>query len=179
MARRLHIASGTGLTLAMAGAFLVVAGRLWDVATGPSAPPPGSPAPSFTATTLEGESFELEAHRGQVLLLDFWASWCGPCVRSMPGLDSMHRQLSDRGFRVVGINQEPDSRDAIRRWVRERGLAFEHVVDEGQAIARAYAVYTYPTSVLIDRRGRIVQRYRGAVSPERIREDVLSVLDSP
>lgn len=177
--KALHVASGTALTVTMAAAFGVVAGSLWRVASGPAAPTAGQPAPAFRAERLSGGWLALSDLRGQVVLLDFWATWCPPCVASIPHLQHLHETYSGDGLAVVGVNQEPNAREPVRQFLRRRGLSFPNVADAGRGVARRYGVYTYPTTVLVDRHGRIARRYRGTVSAARLERDVRDLLAEP
>lgn len=158
------------------GAALFLAGRrafvLSDAAPMPAR---GTVAPDFRAPTLDGANFQLSAHHGEVLLLDFWATWCPPCVASLPVLDQVHAEFAADGFRVVGVNQEPDAVARVRRFLDQRGVRFPSVVDTGTVAAR-YGVHTFPTSFLLDRAGRVQAVYRGPVGRERLRGDVLRLL---
>lgn len=167
----------TGLILVLA--LLVAAGlaghRIWRIASGSPPPRAGTEAPVFSAERLDGGTLELDHLRGKVVLLDFWATWCPPCVASMPGLDRVHRALADRGFTVVGVNQEPDEAPKVRAFVAREGLAFPVVMDPGD-ISERYGVYTLPTSYLVDKRGVIRQAYRGVVSERRLEQAVEALL---
>ncbi|MGF1510684.1 MAG: TlpA family protein disulfide reductase [Myxococcota bacterium] len=168
--------TGLSLGLLMALACLVVLSQMVSVVTAPPAPEPGQEAPSFVGTTTEGASLASAALRGQVVLLDFWATWCGPCVAALPHLEALRQEFADDRFRVLGINQEPDSKNRVRRFLRRRAVGFPSVFDEGGAIARRYGVHTFPTSFLLDPKGRVLRVYRGYVSPDRLRRDVEDAL---
>lgn len=172
---RRELWSGLLLALTMALAFALVLGRIWEVASGPPAPTPGKPAPSFTAETLEGETVALDDFAGHVVLLDFWATWCPPCVASMPHLETLHRERRDEGLVVLGINQEPDRPDHVQAFLRRHDLTFPSVRDD-RDIARRYGVFSYPTSVLIGPDQRVLQTYRGPVAPARLERDVEAAL---
>lgn len=127
----------------------------------PTSLPAGSTAPEFTLVDLEGETVALSAYRGQVVLVNFWASWCVPCQEEMPALQAAYESLQDQGFVVLGVNlrdrerpgSEGDSevRDFIRRFVIEYPVA----IDRDGTVSRAYNVSVIPTSFLIDRHGQV------------------------
>jgi peroxiredoxin len=177
-ARRREHRSGMGLVLALGLAFFIVIGRAVDIATGPVPPRRGAIAPSFTALDLSGTEQTLAQFRGRVVLLDFWATWCPPCVASMPELERTYQSLSNRGFVVVGINQEPESPDRVRGFVSSRGLSFPVVLDPG-GIRRDFGVHSFPTSFLVDREGTICEVYRGPVSPEKLSKAIEALLVKP
>lgn len=177
-ARRRDRRSGLGLVFALGLAAFVVVGRAIDIATGPVPPRRGAVAPSFSALDLGGAEKSLAEFRGQVVLLDFWATWCPPCVASMPELERTYQSLGDRGFVIVGINQEPESPDRVRGFVRAKGLSFPVVIDPG-AIRRDFGVHSFPTSFLVDREGTICEVYRGPVSGEKLTKAVEALLEKP
>jgi len=167
--------SGLIIALIMLAALGLAGQRIWMVATGPLPPGPGVPSPTFTALTPQGASIGLQDRRGEVVLVDFWATWCPPCVASMPGLDRLHREFKNQGFTVLGVNQEPGQDATVAAFMRRKNLSFETVMDPG-TIARAWGVYSFPTSFLIGRDGKIRQLYRGPASEARLRHDIEDAL---
>lgn len=169
-------ATGSFIALLMLLALLLVSQRVINVATGPLPPRPGVQAPTFTAQTAQGANDGLDAHRGSVVLLDFWATWCPPCVASLPHLDRVHQEYKDRGFVVLGVNQEPDRVAFVRRFMERNKLSFDTVIDPG-GIAKSYGVFSFPTSFLVDRKGVICQVFRGPVTETRLRRELEPLLD--
>ncbi len=109
----------------------------------------------FSAPGLEDDSpIEATGFRGQVLLVDFWASWCEPCKASMPYYKALHTRLADRGFEIVAINVDED-RALGQRFATELALPFPVVWDKGHTIAERYPIPTMPTALLVDREGVI------------------------
>ena len=103
---------------------------------------------------------DLTPYKGKVVLLDFWASWCGPCGRSFPWMTQMQDQYGDSGLVVVTVNLDAD-RAAADAFLKDHPGAFEHVFDSDGVVAEAYGVVTMPTSIVIDREGRPVLRHDG------------------
>ena len=169
--------SGAALLLLMLTAAFLVGQRVYAVATGPTPPGPGVTAPSLAASTVAGEHLELKTQAGKVVLVDFWATWCPPCVAAMPDLEQVHRDYHDRGFMVLGVNQEPGSQERVRRFMRNRGITFPSLVDPG-GLSRGWGVYTFPTSFLIGRDGMIRRVYRGPASVARLRRDIEDALSA-
>ena len=177
-ARSRERSSGLGLVFALGLALFLVVGRIVDVATGPTPPRRGAVAPAFSAPDLVGVQKSLAEFRGQVVLVDFWATWCPPCVASMPDLERTYQSLGERGFVVLGVNQEPETPDRVRGFVKSRGLSFPVLFDPG-AIRRDFGVHSFPTSFLVDRAGTICEVFRGPVSGERLTKAVLPLLEKP
>lgn len=112
---------------------------------------PGARAPALPA---------LSAHRGKVVYVDFWASWCVPCRTSLPALDGLHRKYEARGLVVVGYNKDANGTDA-ERFLKRMPIGFPWVADADDAAARAFAVKAMPSGYLIDRKGVIRAVHRG------------------
>jgi peroxiredoxin len=121
------------------------------------------PAPAFTLPTADGGTLALEELRGQVVLLNFWATWCEPCRAEMPELDTLAREFGPRGFQVVGIDvgERPDQ---VRQFAAELKIAFPLVLDTDGQVYPAYGVMGLPTSYLIDAEGRIRDVHLGVVT---------------
>lgn len=124
-------------------------------------------APALTAVTLAGDSVALTDLRGEVVLVNVWATWCVPCRKEAPELQELHETYGDRGLRVVGVTV--DNRGAeteIRRYIDDFGITYDIWWDpDGTAIA-AFGAVGVPLSVLIDRQGRVAWRHLGAFHAE-------------
>jgi cytochrome c biogenesis protein CcmG, thiol:disulfide interchange protein DsbE len=168
--------SGIALVVLLAVAFAVVGGRIWAIATGPLPPGPGKEAPAFTAPDLDGSARSLADLRGSVVLVDFWATWCPPCVAAMPGLDRLNREYASRGFSVLGVNIEPGDEAQVRSFLTQRNLRIQVVVDPGDVVRR-YGVFSYPTSFLIGRDGVIRRVFRGPADEATLRAAIVSALE--
>jgi len=114
----------------------------------------GNTAADFSLPTLAGGAGNLLDYRGKVVVLNFWASWCGPCRAEMPDMQIVYSELRDRGLVVVGVNQG-EARDTVASFAREFGLSFPIFLDESQSIAGKYGVRAYPTTFIIGRDGVI------------------------
>lgn len=123
---------------------------------------PGARAPAFSAPRLDQPNAEvnLGALKGQVVYVDFWASWCVPCRLSMPALDTLYRKNAARGFAVVGINKDVSAADA-QRFLQRVPVSFPLAMDAQDGAARAFDVKAMPSGYLIDRRGIIRRVHRG------------------
>ncbi len=118
------------------------------------------PAPDFTLKTLNGPNLRLEEYRGQVLLINFWASWCGPCRQEMPILDRLHQRYEDTGFAVWGVNVEGETAPA-QKIVDKTNVTFPVLIDEGQAVSEMYDLEAMPSTVVVDRDGVVRYVHRG------------------
>ena len=142
---------------------------------------PGAALPALTAQSLEGaKPLPLPAFRGQVLYVDFWASWCVPCRLSMPALDAMHRKHAARGFAVLGVNKDTTLADA-RRFLGRVPVGFALAQDRDDALARAFDVKAMPSGYLVDRRGMVRRVHRGftAETAAALEREVEELLKEP
>lgn len=122
-----------------------------------SEPPP---APQFTLPSRAGAEVSLQALRGQVVMLNFWASWCGPCRTEMPLLDQMHRRYASLGFTLLGVNVEADTR-AAEHWLKDTPVSFPILFDRDSKVSKLYGVDAMPSTIFIDRQGRVRHLHRG------------------
>ena len=102
----------------------------------------------------DGGSFSLKQYTGQVLYVDFWASWCGPCAKSFPFLNGLHEELSAQGLRVIGINLDEQREDA-EGFLSQFPARFPTALGDNQACAMAFDVKAMPSSYLIDKKGKV------------------------
>jgi thiol-disulfide isomerase/thioredoxin len=120
------------------------------------------PAPQFTLDSRSGPKISLAQYKGQVVMLNFWASWCGPCRQEMPLLENIYKKYNKMGFTLIGVNVEPDSKDAEGFL---KGLAapvsFPVIYDKDSTVSKAYDVQGMPSTVIIDRKGNIRVLHRG------------------
>jgi peroxiredoxin len=120
----------------------------------PPSPLLGKPAPDFTLSNLDGKSVPLSSLRGHIVVLDFWATWCGPCVATLPTVIKVTSSLQDKGVVFYGINLKENA-DAIRKFQAGKSLAFPVLLDSDGKIADLYKAKAIPQSVLIDKDGKI------------------------
>ncbi|MDD5543769.1 MAG: TlpA disulfide reductase family protein [Acidobacteriia bacterium] len=132
----------------------------------------GAPAPDFTAKNLDGKDVKLSDFRGKVVLVNFWAVWCGPCNVEVPELVDLYNMYRDKGFVVLGISDNSDLKD-IKSFVTEKRMGYPIVIDPGE-ISDEYNVTGFPTSFLLDRNGNIVQEYPG-YSPSLMKKVALQI----
>jgi peroxiredoxin len=119
--------------------------------SGEAAPAAGA-APDFTLQSLQGSSVTLSNLRGQVVVIDFWASWCDPCEESMPHLQEIHDQYADQGVVVLAINEE-ESRGVVAQFIEDEEYTFTVLLDSDGAVANQYGVWGIPHTVIVDQDG--------------------------
>ena len=124
-------------------------------------------APDFTLKSLDGGNLRLEEYRGQVVLINFWASWCAPCREEMPALDSLRRSIDDPDFLFVTMNEDVKVSEA-RAFIDEFGFDHLPVLLGKGKLRQRYHYYGLPLTVLVDREGRTVQRWIGFAGEEQI-----------
>ena len=115
---------------------------------------------SYSAVAESATQFELQKYEGQVVMLDFWASWCVPCRRSFPWLNTMHEKYAGEGLVIIGVNLDMERADA-ERFLEEFPADFAIVFDQDQELARRYEVVAMPSSFVIGRDGRIAATHMG------------------
>jgi len=118
------------------------------------------PAPDFDLKNLDGERVRLSDLRGHPVLLSFWASWCGPCRRELPGLVNIYSQYRDKGLVVLGVNDE--GKGTARKFADKTNLNFPVLDDSGSKAHHQYRVRAIPSVFLIDSEGKVVRFFRGA-----------------
>ncbi len=131
-------------------------------------------APDFTLEDLSGSSFSLSMMRGRAVLLDFWASWCGPCRAEMPVLERLHREFAGRGLLVVGVNVD-EPRETAARFIQQQGYTFTVLLDRRLEAAMLYDARALPTLVLVDAEGNVKAYSHGTQSEAEVRADLRRV----
>ena len=135
----------------------------------------GDHAPQFSRIDLKGRLFDLKAQRGKIVLIDFWASWCPPCIVAIPGLGRLQDQYAKRGFQVVGVSMD-DSADTTKETMAK--IAFKYPVVQGDAkFGNLYGgVLGLPLQYLIGREGKILAIWSGEVPLARLNRDIDAAL---
>jgi len=136
---------------------------------------PGDSVPSFSVIELDGGRLQGTDIRGQVALIDFWATWCGPCVAAMPHLERLHRQLEPEGLRMVSINTEAHNLNAVRQFAQEQGLSFPIYIDGG-TMQQRFRVQSFPSMFLVDRSGTVRHVHIGSTSMVTLRNQLQALL---
>lgn len=131
------------------------------------------PAPTLDGTDMSGEHWDLQDHRGSLVLVSVWASWCGPCREEVPVLSDVDRRFDDDDLLVLGLVFR-DNPDAARQFVEEEQPTFPSVVDADGTIAVDWGVSALPQTFLVDQEGAVVARHFGAVTEEWVDDVVVS-----
>jgi thiol-disulfide isomerase/thioredoxin len=120
------------------------------------------PAPAFKLAARGGKSVDLAQFKGQVVMINFWATWCKPCRDEMPLLEDIYKKYKPMGFTMLGVNVEPDSKDA-EVWLGKLGkpVTFPIAFDVDSKVSKLYKVETMPSTVLVDRKGNVRVLHRG------------------
>jgi thiol-disulfide isomerase/thioredoxin len=132
----------------------------------------------FSLEALDGHKVSLSNLKGKVVLLNFWATWCGPCKAEMPAMQALYTKLERRGFEVVAVDMMED-KAIVAKFVRAAGYTFLVLLDpSGEVGGGVYAARAIPTNYIVDRRGRIVARKIGIDGPEWTSKESIAVFES-
>lgn len=134
------------------------------------------PAPDFERPALDGDPFRLADHRGEVVLVNFWATWCLPCKVETPDLVALQAELQDEGVRFVGVSLDEGGFDDVRPFADEFGVNYPLVLDDGALLEPYGGLVALPTTLLVDRDGVVRYRLRGLTSGEQLRPLLRSLI---
>ena len=144
------------LAAALAATFALAALAPASAAT----PAANSKAPDFTLRGADGRNVRLDELRGQVVLVNFWATWCGPCREEMPRLDTLYQKYHKSGFVLLGVNVDDDPRTALAT-AAKLNVSFPVLLDTDKKVSKLYDLNTMPSTVVIDRDGKMRFLTRG------------------
>ncbi len=121
---------------------------------------PAATAPDFTLRSMDGPNMRLAEQRGRVVMVNFWATWCGPCRQEMPHLNKLYDKYRDSGFVLLGVNID-DNASKATDLATKLGLRFPVLLDTDKTVSRLYDMGSMPATVLIDREGKVRHLHRG------------------
>ena len=158
----MNLLSALGLRRRDAGAFRLVACAAFAVVAGTasSAIAPQAAAPDFTLHAMGGPNLRLKEQRGRVVMVNFWATWCGPCRQEMPQLNRLYEKYKGSGFVLLGVNVDDDVSKAAEV-ATKLGVTFPVLLDTDKAVSKLYDLSTMPSTVIIDRDGKVRYVHRG------------------
>jgi len=127
-------------------------------------------APDFDLKDLNGKSISLKKYSGKVVLVDFWASWCGPCRKSFPWMNKVQKEYGKKGFEVVAINLDTE-RELVDEFLTKNKAQFKIALDPEGKTAERYGVIAMPSAYLVDGKGKIVQSYHGFLKKDVLKKE--------
>jgi thiol-disulfide isomerase/thioredoxin len=117
-------------------------------------------APDFSLDGLKGSKTSLSQLKGQVVMINFWATWCGPCQQEMPLLDAMYKKYRAAGFTLLGVNVDKET-PAVKDLLAKKPVSFPVLLDPANQVSRAYRVNAMPSTVIVDRKGAVRYIHKG------------------
>lgn len=138
---------------------------------------PRQPAPDFNLKTLDGKTLQLSALKGKVVLLNFWATWCPPCREEIPHFKELYDQYRAKGLEIIGVALDDGGEKDVAPFARQNQINYPLVAAGGQELAQSYGgIRGIPTTFLIDKQGRIAQKYIGSRSKEVFEKEIQALL---
>ncbi len=135
-------------------------------------------APDFTLEDSRGEKVKLSSYRGKVVVLDFWATWCGPCKIEIPWFMEFERELKPRGLVVLGVSMDDNGWSVVRPYIEQQKINYRILLGNDQVAGLYGGVDAMPTTFLIDRSGRIAAMHEGLVSKDEFKNQIVQLLDA-
>ncbi|MGQ9897351.1 MAG: TlpA family protein disulfide reductase [Acidobacteriota bacterium] len=136
-------------------------------------------APDFAVDTFNSGKFDLSAHRGKVVVVNFWATWCPPCIAEMPGFDATYRRLKNDGLEIIGLSLDQDGPEVVRGFLAKRRISYPIGMGNSTVAARFGIGNSIPYTVFIDRRGNIRDTVTGSMSEASFEQRVKKLLEEP
>lgn len=136
----------------------------------------GTVAPDFTLTTLDGKKVKLSDYRGKAVLLNFWATWCGPCKVEIPWFMDLEKEYKPQGLVVLGVAMDDDGRQTVAKFAQEMKIDYTVVLGNDDVADQYGGVEGLPTTFYLDRNGKIVKKVAGLVSHSEIEDGIKEAL---
>jgi len=144
----------------MIRSFVAALASTFELAAAAATPPTNALAPDFTLRGADGRNVRLDELRGQVVLVNFWATWCGPCREEMPRLDALYQKYHKSGFVLLGVNVDDDPHTALAT-AAKLNVSFPVLLDTDKKVSKLYDLNTMPSTIVIDRDGKMRFLHRG------------------
>ena len=135
-----------------------------------------NPAPAFTLQDLNGKNVSLEGLRGKVVILDFWATWCPPCVKEIPHFVELHEQYKDKGVEIVGISLDREGVNVVKPFVQKFQIKYPIMMTDGKVDKAFGGITNIPTTFIIDSGGNIIKKYVGYNDKSVFETDIQKLL---
>lgn len=134
-------------------------------------------APDFTLKDANGKTVTLSEYKGKVVLLNFWATWCGPCKIEIPWFMDFEQQYKDRGFAVLGVSMDEDGWEAVKPYVEEKRINYRVALGNDSVGDLYGGIESLPTTFVIDREGRVAAAHRGLIPKNDYQNEILQLLE--
>lgn len=135
-------------------------------------------APDFTLKDSDGRPVKLSDYKGKVVLLNFWATWCGPCKIELPWFVDFEQRYKDRGFAVLGVSMDDDGWDTVKPYLEDHKINYRVVIGSDEVADQYGGVSSLPTSFILDREGKIAGTHVGLVSKSNYQNEIEQLLDN-
>ena len=164
----------------MWGVVIAVGFYLWqDIRPNIDLPPDGPPAPDFTLQQMNGDTFRLSDHRGEVVILNVWATWCPPCRVEIPGFVELQDEYGDRGVTFVGLSVDQSGLQAVRKFADGQRLNYPQVASQSIAYRKYGESTTVPRTYVIDKQGQIRYQHTGLLMKGSLVPVIEELLEEP
>jgi len=160
--------------IGIAVSLMLIAGLVYMLVVGsPSKAPEGAvKAPALAGPLSGGGKAALSDYAGKVVLVDFWATWCDPCLAEIPELNALHRKLEARGFAVLGVSMDEEGDQAVLRFKAKHPIVYPVILNGGERPPAGWSTPGFPTAYLIGRDGMVIRRWFGAKDMTEVERDV-------
>ena len=135
-------------------------------------------APDFKTTTLDGQALHLSDLRGKTVLINFWATWCGPCIAEIPDLIALQEELGTEKFAVVGLSMDLVEAEIVQEFAKSMEINYPIAIDEGAIAEEFGGVFSLPTTFIVDKEGKIKQRTIGIFPTEAFKPHLVAMIES-
>ena len=131
-------------------------------------------APDFTLEDMQGNKVSLSDFKGKIVVVNFWATWCPPCIEEMPSMEKLHQKFKGEDFVLLAVNVEEDSRSIVERFLKKNPFTFPVLLDQDAVVQQLFGAYRFPETIIINRQGEIVTRVVGG--RDWMDEGIVSIL---